>query len=98
MTSSDVIRIGAVFVLEGQRLVGIFTERDYLHKVRLQEKVRVVDMIVDDLISQASKETTVEEVMTKKVRYHTQYLITKSLLPFLEISLKFKSGRCSVSR
>jgi len=49
----DKHRIGAVFVLEGQRLVGIFTERDYLHKVRLQEK--------------ASKTTLVEDVMTKKV-------------------------------
>ncbi|PRP80981.1 signal transduction protein [Planoprotostelium fungivorum] len=46
-------RIGAVFVLEGQTLAGIFTERDYLHRVRLQEK--------------ASRTTTIEEVMTSKV-------------------------------
>jgi len=46
-------RIGAVFVLDGQKLAGIFTERDYLHKVRLAEK--------------ASKDTIVEDVMTQKV-------------------------------
>eukprot|EP01117_Protostelium_nocturnum_P003086 TRINITY_DN1402_c0_g1_i1.p1 TRINITY_DN1402_c0_g1~~TRINITY_DN1402_c0_g1_i1.p1 ORF type:complete len:383 (+),score=124.47 TRINITY_DN1402_c0_g1_i1:110-1258(+) len=49
----DKHRIGAVFVTEGQKLVGIFTERDYLHKVILQEK--------------ASKTTEVGDVMTPDV-------------------------------
>jgi len=45
--------LGALFVYEETELVGIFTERDYLHKVILRGKL--------------SKETKVEDVMTKSV-------------------------------
>ncbi len=45
--------IGAVLVLEGQKLRGILSERDYTRKVILQGR--------------ASKETHVEEIMTREV-------------------------------
>ena len=47
--------IGALVVLEGEKMVGIITERDYSRKVILKGK--------------ASKETTVREIMTSEVSY-----------------------------
>lgn len=45
--------IGAVLVMEGDRLAGIFSERDYARKVVLQGKL--------------SRDTSVREIMTEKV-------------------------------
>ena len=45
--------IGAVLVMEGDKLAGIFSERDYARKVILKGK--------------SSKEMSVDEIMTEKV-------------------------------
>jgi CBS domain-containing protein len=47
--------IGALLVMEGEQIVGIFTERDYARKV--------------ELVGRTSRETPVRDIMTSNVLY-----------------------------
>ena len=50
-------KIGAILVMEKDRIVGIFTERDYMNNMILKGRM--------------SKETQVKDVMTQKVTFIT---------------------------
>ena len=58
--------ISAVLVLEGERLVGIFTERDYARKVALQgrnsKESRIGDLMTQNLLT-VSPSQDVDDVM-----------------------------------
>ena len=69
-------RVGSVLVMDGQRLVGIFTERDVLRRVvggrRDPEKTRVADVMTREL-AVMKLGSTVEDAMTviaeKRIRH-----------------------------
>ncbi len=61
--------IGAVVVMENDRLAGIFTERDCLHKIALPNR--------------NTRETKVGDVMTRQVRFATPELTVGECLALM---------------
>jgi len=67
--------IGSLLVMEGETLVGIFSERDYARKVILHGK--------------SSKETLVSEIMTSRVAYvHPQQSIEDCMAIMTELHVR----------
>jgi len=69
-------RIGALVVVSGERVVGIFSERDYARKVVLKERTSLNTPVRDVMTSEVfcvRKETTTEECMAlmtgKRIRH-----------------------------
>ena len=97
VTVADAVRvmneqkIGSVVVLEGSRLVGVFTERDVLTRVvaagRVPHVTRVNDVMTGNVIT-VTPETTIEDVMelftTKRCR-HLPVLDGNSLVGLISI-------------
>ena len=76
--------IGALLVLDGERLAGIFSERDYARKIALS--------------GQHSKTTQVSSVMTEKVFYVTpEQTVAHSLPTILWMSSAFFTSSRNVA-
>lgn len=83
--------IGAVLVLDGQEIVGIFSERDYARNASRRDSM-LLDEHVRDFMTQAvyyvSPQETVEEVMalmtSKKIR-HLPVLENEKLVGIISI-------------
>ena len=69
--------IGALVVLEGERLVGIMSERDYARKVILQGKsshdIQVREIMTGDVVT-VEPSRTIEECMALMTQRHVRHL------------------------
>ena len=68
---------GAVLVTEGEKIVGIFTERDYARegevKGRLARNTKVSDVMTSQMVL-IKPETTLEECAELMRKYHVRHL------------------------
>jgi CBS domain-containing protein len=70
-------RIGAVLVIEGGKVVGIYTERDYLRKGENEGRVATDTKIKDVMVSKmltVTNDTTVEQCMALMKQYSVRHL------------------------
>jgi CBS domain-containing protein len=68
---------GAVLVTENEKIVGIFTERDYAREGEVKGRVARETMVADVMTSQMvliKPETTLEECAELMGRYHVRHL------------------------
>ena len=69
--------IGAVMVTEKDRIVGIFTERDYSRKCELKglsaERALVRDVMTEQMMT-VSLETSIDQCMRLMNQYHIRHL------------------------
>ena len=70
-------RVGAVLVTENHKIVGIFTERDYLQKGemagRIAKSTPVKDVMTHDMYT-VNMETSVEQCMALMDEHHFRHL------------------------
>lgn len=69
--------IGAVLVTEGGKIVGIYTERDYLYKGEIDghsaKDTKIKDVMTKNMIT-VTKETSVEQCMGLMKQYKIRHL------------------------
>ena len=69
--------IGAIFIVDGKRIAGIFTERDYLRKGELQgrqaESTPIQDVMTRNVYT-VTRDTSVEDCIALMARHHIRHL------------------------
>lgn len=69
--------IGAVLVTEGGKIVGIYTERDYLYKGEVEghfaKDTKIKDVMISKMIT-VTKETTTEQCIGLMKQYNIRHL------------------------
>jgi len=69
--------IGAVFIVDGKRIAGIFTERDYLRKGELEGR-QAQSTLVKDVVTRnvytVTRDTSVEDCVALMARHHIRHL------------------------
>ncbi len=69
--------IGAVMVTDGDKVVGIFTERDYARKGELQGRsakdTRMREVMVERMVTISTK-TTIDQCMALMKQFHIRHL------------------------
>src|SRR6266576_1873855 len=89
--------IGGVLVMEGEKLVGIFTERDYARKIILKGKTsadsKISEVMVSNLITITPDNDISDcmKIMTSKTIRHLPVLDNKNLVGLISIGDVVKS-------
>lgn len=69
--------IGAVLVTEGEKIVGIYTERDYLYKGELEGRsardTKIKDVMISKMVT-VTMETTTEQCIALMRQYNFRHL------------------------
>ena len=83
--------VGALVVLDGERLAGIFSERDYARKVILKGRTSldtlVKDIMTEDVFTVAPEDTIEEcmQLMTKKRIRHLPVVLSNKVIGLISI-------------
>jgi CBS domain-containing protein len=69
--------IGSVLVMEDNKIIGIFTERDYVQKGELEGRAAAktsVREVMTDAMYTVTTETSTDECMAVMMKYHIRHL------------------------